>query len=264
MSEDSVLLNASPGGVATITLNRPEVHNAFDEHVVERLNDILDELAGADGVRAVLLDAVGKSFSAGADLDLMRRAAEDFTEDDNLEDARAMGEMWRRLATLPKPTIALVQGAAYGGGVGLIAACDIAIATKDAFFSLSEVKLGLIPSTIAPYFIQAVGVRHARRYMMTGERFGAIEARRIGLVHEVVDDVPGLASAAEAIVTQIFAAAPGAVAETKALVSDVVGRPIDHHLIEHRAKGIAHRRATDEAREGVAAFLAKRKPAWRD
>lgn len=264
MSEDSVLLNASPGGVATITLNRPEVHNAFDENVVERLNDILDELAGADGVRAVLLDAVGKSFSAGADLDLMRRAAEDFTEDDNLEDARAMGEMWRRLATLPKPTIALVQGAAYGGGVGLIAACDIAIATRDAVFCLSEVKLGLIPSTISPYFIQAVGVRHARRYMMTGERFDADEARRIGLVHEVVDDIPGLAAAAEAIVTQIFAAAPGAVAETKALVSDVAGRPIDHHLIEQRAKGIAHRRATDEAREGVAAFLAKRKPAWRD
>ncbi len=261
MSDDPVLFRASPGGVATVTLNRPEVHNAFNAEVIERLSDIFEDLAGADGVRAVLLEAVGKSFSAGADLDWMRHAAE-LSEEENRDDARALGEMLRRLNTLPKPTVALVQGAAFGGGVGLMAACDIVVAVSDAAFSLSEVKLGLIPAVISPYVIAAIGARRARRYFLTGERFDAEEARRIGLVHEVVEDAAALDSAGERIVERLFTAAPGALAEAKDLIAAVAGRPIDSHVIEDTARRIAERRTHDEAREGIAAFLEKRKPDW--
>ena len=263
MSDDSVLLHASPEGVATVTLNRPEVHNAFDAEVIERLSDIFADLAGADGVRAVLLKAAGKSFSAGADLNWMRHAA-GFSEQENREDARALGEMLRRLDTLPQPTVALVQGAAFGGGVGLVAACDIAVAVSDAAFSLSEVKLGLVPAVVSPYVIAAIGARRARRYFLTGERFDAGEARRIGLVHEVVADAEALAAAGERIVERLFTAAPGAIADAKELISAVAGRPIDAHLIDDTARRIAERRTHHEAREGVAAFLEKRKPNWRE
>ncbi|MFP6742428.1 MAG: enoyl-CoA hydratase/isomerase family protein [Alphaproteobacteria bacterium] len=261
MSEDSVLMRASPEGVATITLNRPEVHNAFNAEVIERLSDVLEDLAGADGVRAVLLEAVGKSFSAGADLHWMKLAAS-FTEAENLEDARALSQMLHRLNTLPKPTVALVQGAAFGGGVGLMAACDMVIAVKDAAFSLSEIKLGLIPATISPYVIAAIGERQAGRYFLTGERFDADEARRIGLVHEVVDDLDALKMAGERMVERLFAAPPGALADAKDLIAAVAGRPIDAVLIEDTARRIAARRSHAEAGEGIAAFLEKRKPGW--
>ena len=261
MSDDSVLMRASPAGVATITLNRPEAHNAFNAEVIERLSEVLGDLAGADGVRVVLLEAVGKSFSAGADLNWMKHAAE-FTQEENREDARALAEMLRRLNTLPKPTVALVQGAAFGGGVGLMAACDMVVAVRGAEFSLSEIKLGLIPATISPYVMAAIGERQARRYFLTGERFDADEARRIGLVHQVVGDAPALVVAGERIVERLFAAPPGALAAAKDLIAAVAGRPVDADVIEDTARRIAARRAHPEAREGIAAFLEKRKPDW--
>ncbi len=262
MSDDCVLFRASPDGVATITLNRPELHNAFNEEMIERLADILEDLHGADGIRAVLLEATGASFSAGADLNWMRHAAAAPPED-NLEDARALGSMLRHLATLPQPTVAVVQGAAYGGGVGLVAACDIALAAAPARFSLSEVKLGLVPAVISPYVVAAMGARAARRYMLTGERFDAAEALRIGLVHELVETPADLAPAVEAIVASLFEGAPGAVTETKRLIARVEERALDDHLVDETAHLIATVRAGDEAREGVAAFLDKRKPSWR-
>ena len=261
MADEPVLLKATQAGVATITLNRPEVHNAFNAEVIELLSEILDDLAGADGVRVVLLDAAGKSFSAGADLNWMKRAAS-FTDDENREDARALGEMLRRLNRLPKPTVALVQGSAFGGGVGLMAACDIVIAVRDAAFSLSEVKLGLIPATIAPYVVAVIGERQARRYFLTGERFDGAAAQAIGLVHELVDDGAGLIAAGERMVERLFAAAPGALGEAKDLIEAVAGKPIDGPLIEDTVRRIAERRSHDEAREGIAAFLEKRKPDW--
>ncbi len=262
MSAESILLTTTPRGVATVTLNRPEVHNAFDEAAIARLSEVFAELAGAEGVRVVRIEAVGKSFSAGADLNWMRRAA-DYGVAENVADAKAMGEMMRRLDTLPMPTLALVHGAAYAGGVGLIAACDIVVAVKDAMFGISEVRLGLIPSVILPYVIAAIGVQAARRYAVTGERFAAEEAHRIGLVHELADDAPALAATAERIVGQIAAAGPGAVVDAKRNIRAVAGRPIDDALIDETARRIAARRTTDEAREGIVAFLDKRKPSWR-
>ena len=261
MADEPILLKATQAGVATITLNRPRVHNAFDAEVIELLSEIFADLAGADGVRVVLLVAAGKSFSAGADLKWMEQAAR-FTKQENLEDARALGEMLRRLNRLPQPTVALVQGSAFGGGVGLMAACDIVVAVRDAAFSLSEVKLGLIPATIAPYVVAAIGERQARRYFLTGERFDAEEARRIGLVHEVVEDGAALIAAGERMVERLFTAAPGALAEAKDLIEAVAGKPIDGHLIADTARRIAERRIHDEAREGIAAFLEKRRPDW--
>ena len=261
MADEPVSMKATQAGVATITMNRPEVHNAFNAEVIESLSEILEDLAGADGVRVVMLTAVGKSFSAGADLNWMKHAAE-FTEEENREDARALGEMLRRLNRLPKPTVALVQGSAFGGGVGLMAACDIVVAVRDAAFSLSEVKLGLIPATIAPYVVAAIGERQARRYFLTGERFDGEQAKAIGLVHELVDDQAALVAAGERIIERLFTAAPGALAEAKDLIAAVAGKPIDGHLIDDTARRIAERRAHDEAREGIAAFLEKRRPDW--
>ena len=263
MSGESVLFRASPGGVGVITLNRPEVHNAFDDETIARLAEVLADVAVADGIRAVLIESTGKSFCAGADLNWMKRTAE-AVEEANLEDARVFGAMLRRLDTLPQPTIALVQGPAYGGGVGIMAACDIVVAAKEAAFSLSEVRLGLIPATIAPYVVGAIGARNARRYFLTAERFSAIEAHRMGLVHQLVDGAGELAGVAEQIVAQIFAGAPVAVAHAKALIADVDGLAIDAGLVEDLAQRIARARASEEGREGVAAFLEKRTPAWRD
>ena len=189
---EAVRLEATRDGVATVTLNRPAVHNAFDEALIERLGEVFDDLAAQDGVRLVFLQATGKSFAAGADLNWMKRAAE-WSEERNFEDARSFADMMRSLDQMPKLTVALVQGSAYGGGVGLIAACDIAIGVRSASFSLSEVKLGLIPAVISPYAVRAMGARNARRYFLTGEVFDAAEALRVGLLHDVVADADALA-----------------------------------------------------------------------
>ena len=260
-AEDVVLLNTTRAGVAVVTLNRPKVHNAFNPDVIAKLSDIFETLRAADGVRVVMIEGAGPSFSAGADLAWMRAAA-DYTSHDNREDAGGMGEMLRRLSTLPQATIALVHGAAMAGGCGILSACDIAIATKNASFALSEVRLGIIPAVISPYVIRAIGPRAAHRYFLTAERFDAATAQALGLIHVVVEDNNALAQEAERLVQQIFTCAPGAIDAAKELIAAVAGRPIDGPLITDTARRIAERRASDEAKEGLSAFLEKRKPKW--
>lgn len=259
MPEGSIL-TTHHGEIATITLNRPEIHNAINDDLVARLTRELELIADDSDVRAVVLNARGKSFCAGADLNYMRRTAE-FTEEQNVADARALAEMLHLLNNLPKPTIALVQGAAIAGGVGLICACDIAIAAKSASFSIAEVRLGLIPAVISPYLINAIGVRRAERLFLTGERIDSTEAERIGLVHDVVPD-EALAVRGETFVRHILQGGVNAQAEIKSLIDAVRGRPIDAQLGLETAKRIARVRASAEAREGMSAFLEKRKPRW--
>jgi methylglutaconyl-CoA hydratase len=248
------------GAKATLWLNRPERHNAFDDALIAELSAALEKLAADSAIRVVLLAGRGKSFSAGADLAWMKRMA-GYTAAENEADALKMAEMLNRLDSFPKPTIALVQGAAMGGGVGLVAACDIAIAAEDAQFAFSEARLGLTPATISPYVIAAIGPRAARRYFLTAERFGARQALHLGLVSAVVPaaDLAGEASKLADILSQN---SPGAMAEAKRLIADVTGRPIDASLRSETAGRIARQRASVEGREGVAAFLEKRKPSW--
>jgi methylglutaconyl-CoA hydratase len=255
-----VIVTVDSRGVATVTLDRAEKHNAFDDALIAALSDTFRRLGADNGVRAVVLAANGKSFSAGADIGWMKRMA-GTTEAENIRDARALADMLRRLNEMPKPTLALVQGAALGGGVGLVACCDIALATDGAIFALSEVRLGLIPATIGPYVVAAIGERAARRYFLTAERFGADTALALGLVHAVVP-TGELAAAGERVLADLLAGGPMAQAEAKALIRAVAGRPTTESLIEDTAGRIARIRAGDEAREGLDAFLAKRKPSW--
>ncbi|MCZ6578948.1 MAG: enoyl-CoA hydratase/isomerase family protein [Gammaproteobacteria bacterium] len=247
-------------GVASVTLNRPEQHNAFDDGMIAELIELLGQLEQDDRIRVLVLRAAGKSFSAGADLNWMRRMA-DYDLARNTDDAMQLAELMRRLNCFPKPTIALVQGAAYGGGVGLIACCDIAIASKQALFCLSEVKLGLIPAVISPYVIEAIGARAARRFMLTAERFSAEQACRLGLVHQVVE-AQELDTTLDSILEFLLAAGPAAQAAAKDLIRAVSNQPIDSDIIQNCAQRIARIRATSEAREGLDAFLEKRKPNW--
>lgn len=247
-------------GVGIVTLDRADRHNAFDAGLIGELGAALAALAGDGRVRVVVLSATGKSFCAGADLEWMRAAAAQPREE-NEADALALARMLERLAMLPQPTVARVQGPAYGGGVGLIAACDIALGTFDAQFSLSEVKLGLIPATIAPHVIGAIGTRHARRYMLTAERFSAAEAYRIGLLHEIVADETALDEAVGQLVDALLKNGPRALAECKQLIRAVAHRNADE-VIDDTARRIARVRATDEGREGMAAFLERRRPGW--
>lgn len=257
-----VLLNVSPDGVAVITLNRPARHNAFNGDVIAALADIFETLRANPGkARIVFLRGAGASFSAGADLEWMKAAA-DWTHHDNEEDALGLARMLHRLYDLPQLTVALVHGAAMGGGAGLVAACDVAVAAKDAKFRFSEVRLGLTPATISPYVIRAIGPRQARALFATGEGFSADEAHRLGLVQHVVDSVDDLDDKAEELAKLAFSTAPGAVADAKALVDDVQDREINDGLARHTAKLIADRRVSEEGREGLAAFLEKRKPGW--
>ncbi len=263
MSEETpILADFSAEGLAVVTLNRPGRHNAVNADIIARLSTIFDEIAKEDGLRAMLLRAEGESFSAGADLEWMRAAA-DYSYDDNLEDARALADMLNRLNELPIPTIALVQGPAYGAGVGLIAACDMAVAVESAVFAFTEVHLGIVPATISPYVIEAIGARNARRFFLTGERFTATEACRMGLVHEVVADGSALGHAGDRLVEALWQGAPGAIAAAKELIFAVAHEPIDVETIEETAERIAERRSTDEAKEGLDAFLGKRRPGWR-
>jgi len=259
MSEDILLMDIS-GGRATLTLNRPDVHNAFDDALIARLTSELQSLDSNPDVRAVVLAASGKSFSAGADLKWMQRMA-DYTEAENLADAQAMAKMMKTLNGLSKPTIARVQGAAFGGGVGLIACCDMAIASEAARFTISEVKLGLIPAVISPYVVAAIGERQARRYVLSAERFDALEAERIGLVHAVVA-AEDLDAAVNDLVQAIGSNGPQAVAEAQKMTAYVARRPADDALIAKTASRIARIRVSEEGREGLSAFLEKRKPGW--
>ena len=260
MADDTVLVEID-GAVATVTLNRPETHNAFDDALIARLTNALEDLGARDAVHVVVLAGRGKSFCAGADLAHMKKAA-GFSEAENIADAQALARLLMVLGGLSKPTVALVQGPAYGGGVGLVSACDIALAAERASFALTEVRLGLIPAVISPFVVRAIGESHSRRFMLTGERFGANEALRIGLVHEVV---PGeaLEVRGAAVVEMLLQCSPDAHRRAKALIDAVSGRPIDDALAEDVARRIAAARASDDGKEGIAAFLEKRPPKWR-
>lgn len=260
MTDNAVNVAMRDSGVATVRLNRPEIHNAFDDALIADLAEAFGKLRDDDGVRCVVLAANGKSFSAGADLNWMKRMAT-YDDAENFADAKAMAQLLNDIAVLPKPVIAAVQGAAYAGGVGLVAACDIAIASAAAVFSLSETKLGLIPATISPYVLRAIGERQAGRYFLSAERFDAAEALRIGLVHQVVA-ANDLDAAVEAMIAVLLNNGPKAMVAAKRLIAEIANRPIDGGLLEHTARAIADIRATEEGREGVASFLEKRKPGW--
>jgi len=249
------------GPVGLVTLNRPERHNAFDDALIAELTDALRTIEADDAIRVVVLSGAGKSFSAGADLNWMRRMA-GFSTDDNRRDAMGLAVLMRTLAQLRKPTVARVHGAAYGGGAGLVACCDIAVATQFASFSFSEAKLGLIPAVISPYVIAAIGERYARRYFLTAERFDGAEAWRIGLVHEVTSGDAELDEKIGGIVDALLACGPVAQREAKELIRAVASRPFSSEVMQDTADRIAKIRSSPEGREGVAAFLEKRKPAW--
>ena len=257
MSDDWVLLETEEG-VATVTLNRPDVHNAFNDGVIRRLDGIFAELGQRSDVRAVVLRGNGKSFSAGGDLAYMKRAGE-MSAAENVADSQGLGRMLYRLHTLPQPTLALVHGNAFAGGMGLLAACDIAVARPDCTFSLSEVRLGLIPSVISPYLMAAMGERICRRIFLTAERFDGRQALDWGLVQEVAED---LDAAGDRYLAAFRAAAPGALHAAKQLIDAVAGQPIGEAVVLDTAQRIADRRASAEAREGLTAFFEKRKPGW--
>ena len=246
--------------IARITLTRPEVRNAFNDEVIQQLKAAFESVGENSDVRAVVLAAEGPAFCAGADLNWMRRMA-DYTRDENLADAGQLAAMLKAIYECPKPTIAAVQGDVFAGGMGLVAACDMAVSVRTATYCLSEVKLGLIPATISPYVIRAMGARAAHRYFLTAERFSAEEAHRIGFVHELADADALDAKVAE-LAAALVSASPAAVRACKRLVQDVAEREIDAALIAATVEGIADIRASDEGREGVASFLQKRKPAW--
>ena len=249
------------GAVGLITMNRPERHNAFDDALIEELTAALRAMEAEDGVRIVVLSGAGKSFSAGADLNWMKRMA-GFSREENERDAMQLGALMRTLAHLRKPTLARVQGAAYGGGVGLVACCDIAVATHTATFSLTEARLGLIPAVISPYVVAAIGERAARRYFTTAERFDAAEAWRLGLVHELAPDDDEMDAKLGEVVEALLACGPAAQREAKELIRAVSGRPVTGELIQDTAERIARIRSSPEGREGVNAFLEKRRASW--
>jgi methylglutaconyl-CoA hydratase len=246
--------------VATVTLDRADVRNAFNETTIAELALAFDELGRDADVRAIVLAANGSAFCAGADLNWMKKMAA-YSDTENLADATRLAEMLRTIYLCPKPVVAKVQGDCYAGGMGLVAACDIAVAADGANFCLSEVKLGLIPATISPYVIKAIGESAARRYFLTAERFSAREAHRIGFVQELAA-AGDLDSAVAAIVKALVSNSPNAVKQTKVLVRDIVGRPVDNALLADTAGRIAAIRASTEGREGVTSFLEKRRPSW--
>ena len=257
---NKVITQIDSRGIAQVILNNPDKHNAFDDQMIIQLTNAFNALAANANVRIMLLKSEGKSFSAGADLEWMKRMAS-YSYQQNLNDARALAAMLKALHQMPIPTIARVQGAAFGGAVGLISCCDIAVASSKASFALSEVKIGLVPSTISPYVIAAIGERHAKRYFMTAERFDANTALQISLVHEAVEE-QFLDDKVEQLITAILSNGPEAVVAAKQLVFAVSGKAIDSSLIEHTCEVIAGIRVSAQGQEGLSAFLDKRKPHW--
>lgn len=257
---DRLVKISRENGVARVVLDRPELNNALNPQLIDELRAALDAVAGDPSVGTVVLSGEGKSLCAGADINRMREAAT-FSRDDNIRDALPLSNVLAALDRLPQTTIGRVHGPIYGGGVGVVAACDIAIASEDATFCLSEVRLGIVPGMISPYVVRAIGERTARRYFQTAEVFDAHEARRIGLIHEVVAP-DALDERISKLLKQLRSAAPGARAVAKKLAGDIAGRPIDEALIRETSELIADVRARPEAREGLSAFLEKRKPSW--
>jgi len=260
MSESSVLITKTPRGVATVAINRPNVRNAIDDNVIHLLTDAFKTLDADGETRIVVLTGSGVAFSAGADLDWMRRMAA-LGEAENFASAKTISAMLRALNELAKPTIARINGAAYAAGIGLVAACDIAVASEEAVFSISEVRIGLVPSTISPYVVAAIGAKAARHYFLTGEPFSAAEACRLGLVHKVVPRA-GLDEAIERVISDLLAGGPQSQSRAKRLIAGIADRPVDNTLETFTARSIAEARASPEGREGIQAFLEKRRPAW--
>lgn len=247
-------------GVAWVRLNNPDRHNAFDDQIIGQLTEAFVAIASNSDVRVMVLGSEGKSFSAGADLGWMKRMAS-YSYKENLRDAGALALMLKTLNQMPQPTIARVQGAAFGGAVGLVSCCDMAVAATNASFSLSEVKIGLVPATISPYVIAAIGERWARRYFLTAERFDAQRAMQIGLVNEAVN-AEQLDQQINSLIEALLVNGPEAVMAAKQLVFDVSGKPIDQNLIDHSCEVIAAIRVSEQGQEGLNAFLEKRKPHW--
>lgn len=254
-----ILTHIDARGVASVTLNRPEIHNAFNDQVIADLTAIFRQLGADPAVRVVTLRGNGKSFSAGGDLNWMKRMA-GYDRAENLADAMGLATMLRTLNELPKPTLAIIHGHCFAGAVGLVAACDIAIAADPVQFALTEVRLGLIPATIGPYVVAAMGARACRRYFLTAERFGVQEAHRLGLVHEVVG-LDDLDAAAERCIDNLLAGGPAALSAAKALIR-VVDGPVTDAMVADTAARIADARSGAEGREGLASFFDKRKPGW--
>jgi len=255
-----MLLVEKNDGIARVTLNRPELRNAFDDALISRLHEAFVDIGSDKTVRAMVLAGNGPAFCAGADLNWMKRMA-GYSYEQNLADAQGLAGMLSALDRLPKPTIARVHGPAFAGGTGLVAACDIAVGTPEAKFCFSEAKLGLVPSTIGPHVMRAIGERAARRYFLTAEVFGAAEAQRIGLLSAMVS--PGeLDPFIEKLISDLLAGGPEAHAKIKQLVRSIANRPLDDALVAQTAKSIAEVRVSPEGREGIASFLEKRKPGW--
>jgi methylglutaconyl-CoA hydratase len=261
MAYETVALDVSGSGVAVVMLNRPDRRNAINAQMIEELTDCFETLSKNPEARVVLIRGAGKVFCAGADIEWMRAGA-DFTTHENEEDAFAMAEMLRRFFELPQLTIAEIHGAAMAGACGLVAGADVAVALADTRFCFSEVKLGIIPATISPYVIQAIGPRWARALFATAETFDADFALKMGLVHYVAADENALEALVEHVTGLAFEASPAAVADSKDLVAMVTGEVIDSGLSRRTAKRLAKRRASEQGKEGLAAFLEKRKPNW--
>jgi len=260
MSDNSVITNIDGHGVAWITLNKPDKHNAFDDHMIAELTETFQSIANNSSARVMVLAAKGKSFSAGADLGWMRRMAS-YTYEENLRDASALAKMLKTLNQMPIPTIARVQGAAIGGAVGLVSCCDMAVGTSQARFSLSEVKIGLVPATIGPYVIAAIGQRASRRYFQTAEFFDAQTAENLQLLSAIVEDA-NLDTTIEQLCSTLLGNSPAAVKAAKQLIFDVGNQPLSDGLIEKTSKLIASIRISEEGQEGLTAFLEKRPPRW--
>jgi methylglutaconyl-CoA hydratase len=257
---EKVLYTLSDNGVATVTFDNAEKHNAFDDVIIKTLTDIFNDIAKRDDIKVMVLAANGKSFSAGADLGWMKRMA-GYSYEDNLKDANALAQMLKALNFLPQATIAKIQGAAFGGAVGLASCCDIVIASNKASFCLSEVKLGLIPATISPYVVNAIGLKASRRYFQTAERFFSDKAMQLGLVDEVVE-ADDLTPAVEKMITILLSNSPQAMRQAKQLAFDVAYQEINEQLLSETSARIANIRVSSEGQEGLSAFFEKRSPAW--
>lgn len=260
-NDELVQIRSTADGVVFVTINRPGRRNAFDAATIAALYEAFETLQGADNVRVVFVRGAGGTFSAGADLGWMRDAA-DWSESDNRDDAMGLARMLKALHDVPALTVAVVEGAAMGGGAGIVAACDMAVAVRGTRFAFSEVKLGLIPGTIAPYVVEAVGARTARALFMTAELFDADAALKFGLIGHVLDSADQIDGFVAALADGMKACAPGAVGDAKRLVHHVAGHRLDHGLMEETAKRIARARVSPEGQEGVRAFLDKRRPRW--
>lgn len=263
-TESDVLLSRSDNGhFASITLNRTVVHNALSPSVMDGIESHLTELSKDDKVRAVFLKAAGKTFCAGGDLKHMKATAS-WTPEQNKHEAFRLSGVFNMIRNFHRPVIALINGPAYGGGVGIISSCDMSFAVKDSIFALSEVTLGVIPATISPFVISKIGASSSRRYFLTAERFDAMEARRIGLINDVVDDEAGLEAMEEKLKKSFVRCSPDAMTSSKLLIAEIEGKPINDELRMWTAAQLAEVRESKDGQEGMGAFLEKRKPAWND